>query len=104
MNRLRSPFGYLLDSNDSPLVDFRYIRRGLFNKIFFKNVVYGKNLGIFEIEDIVFKFSIKGVLISSSSQDSQIRVNNQPIIGEILISENSWIGIGGHLYSFKFNL
>lgn len=104
MNRLRSPFGYLLDSNDSPLVDFRYIRRGLFNKIFFKNVVYGKDLSIFEIEDIVFKFSTKGVLISSSSQNSQIRVNNQPIIGEILILENSWIGIGGHLYSFKFNL
>ena len=93
-----------MDSNDSPLVDFRYIRRGLFNKIFFKNVVYGKDLGIFEIEDIVFKFSSKGVLITSVSQDSQIRVNNQPIIGEILITENSWIGISGHLYSFKFNL
>ena len=104
INRLRIPFGYLLDSNDSPLVDFRYIRRGLFNKIFFKNVVYGKDLGIFEIEDIVFKFSSKGVLITSVSQDSQIRVNNQPIIGEILITENSWIGISGHLYSFKFNL
>ena len=104
INRLRSPFGYLVDNNDSPLVDFRYIQRSLFNKIFYKNVVYGKDLGISEINNIVFKFSNKGVLISPASEDAQIRVNNQPIIDKVLISENSWIGIGGNLYSFKFSL
>ena len=104
INRLRSPFGYLVDNNDSPLVDFRYIQRSLFNKIFYKNVVHGKDLGISEINNIVFKFSNKGVLISPGSEDAQIRVNNQPIIDKVLISENSWIGIGGNLYSFKFSL
>ena len=104
INRLRSPFGYLVDNNDSPLVDFRYIQRSLFNKIFYKNVVHGKDLGISEINNIVFKFSNKGVLISPASEDAQIRVNNQPIIDKVLISENSWIGIGGNLYSFKFSL
>ena len=94
----------MVDNNDSPLVDFRYIQRSLFNKIFYKNVVYGKDLGISEINNIVFKFSNKGVLISPASEDAQIRVNNQPIIDKVLISENSWIGIGGNLYSFKFSL
>ena len=104
INRLRSPIGYLLDDNNSPVVDFKYLKRGLFNKILFKNVVYGKDLGVDAIEDIIFKFLNQGVLIYSISQDSQIRVNNQPIIDKILIIENSWIGIGGNLYSFKFRL
>ena len=101
---MRSPIGYLLDDNDSVVVDFKYLKRGLFNKVLFKNVVYGKDLEIAQIEDIIFKFLNKGVWISSTSEGSQIRVNNQPIIDKILIIENSWIGIGGNLYSFKFRL
>jgi len=104
IKRLRSPIGYLLDDNDSVVVDFKYLKRGLFNKVLFKNVVYGKDLEIAQIEDIIFKFLNKGVWISSTSEGSQIRVNNQPIIDKILIIENSWIGIGGNLYSFKFRL
>ncbi|MQG19298.1 MAG: hypothetical protein FI687_05955 [SAR202 cluster bacterium] len=101
---LSSPYGFLLDSNDSPIVDFRYVKRNLINRIFFKNVINGKDLNIPSIENIVFKFSKNGVLIYSTNSDAQIRVNNQPIMEKILISENSWIGIGGNLYSFKFNL
>ena len=94
------PFGYLYNDRDEPLVDFSTIRRGPIARLFFRNSVRGMELSAPGLENIVFKFSGDKIKVENTRHKGTVRVNNQPLIGQTVIGDKTWIGTGGKLYTF----
>jgi hypothetical protein len=94
------PFGYLYNDRDEPLVDFSTVRRGTIARLFFRNSVRGMELSAPGLENIVFKFSGDKIKVENTHHKGTIRVNNQPLIGQTVIGDKTWIGTGGKLYTF----
>ncbi len=94
------PFGYIDNEKAETLVDFGSIERSALRKLFFPSTVLGSETGIRELEGITFKFNGKLVEIRSLRVSPTVRVNNQPVVGEITLDNQSWIGTHGRLFNF----
>ncbi len=98
-----TPFGYLYGDRGQLVVDFSTLQRRPVMNLVFRNVVSGVELGISGLEGAKFTFTSSQQVVMSSGQSSHatVRVNNQPLIGQMSLHDNSWIGAAGRLYSFS---
>jgi hypothetical protein len=95
------PYGYLYDDQDEPLVDFATVPRRPLLTLLKRSTVKGRDLGITGLERVVFRFTRAGVMLRHLGEEGPtIRVNNEPLTGQAMIGDRSWIGTGGKLYSF----
>ena len=94
------PYGYLYNDRDRVLVDFTNIRRTLLARLLFKDRVWGRELGVPGFEGISFKFYRDRIGLHGRSSAPTVRVNNQPLVGQTTIQDQTWIGTHGRLYSF----
>ena len=60
----------------------------------------GKETKVPELRDITFKFGREGVEIQSLNVSPTVRLNNEPIVGDAKLDDESWIGSQGKLFSF----
>ena len=98
-----TPFGYLYGDRGQLVVDFSTLERRPVTNLVQRNVVNGTELGISGLEGAKFTFVSPNQVIMSSGPSSHatIRVNNQPLIGQMSIHDNTWVGAAGRLYSFS---
>ena len=96
------PHGYLYNDRDELIVDFANLQRHPIAKLLFRNSVRGKELGLAGLDGLLFKFLGKTVGLRSKGVTPTVRVNNQPLLGQTLIQDTTWIGTHGKLYSFLF--
>jgi hypothetical protein len=94
------PYGYLYNDKDEPILDFAGLERRRVMSVFFKNWVFGKELGLPGLEGVSFKFFRKRIGLKTRDDSPTVRVNNQPVVGESPIHHRTWIGSHGKLYSF----
>ena len=94
------PYGFIYSDNDEPLVDFASIRRRPILDLVRRNSVNGKELDVPGLEGVVFRFGRGKIRLSSSADQPTVRVNNQPLVGDAVIENRTWIGTGGRLYTF----
>ncbi len=94
------PFGHIYNEKGDPLIGFDSIERSILRKIFFPSVVHGNETGIEELKGITFKFKGNLVEIHSVRVSPTVRVDNQPIVGEVTLNDQSWIGTHGKLFNF----
>ncbi|MCH8207301.1 MAG: hypothetical protein IH956_09915, partial [Chloroflexi bacterium] len=94
------PYGYLYNDRDEPMVDFAKLRRRRVMSVFFKNWVFGRELGLPGLEGVSFRFFRKRIGLRTRHDSPTVRVNNQPVVGESAIHHRTWIGSHGKLYSF----
>ena len=94
------PYGFIYNDNDEPLVDFAAIRRHPLVDLVRRSSISGKELGLPGLEGVVFRFAKGRIRLSTRSDQPTVRVNNQPLIGDVAIENRTWIGTGGRLYTF----
>ena len=94
------PYGYLYDDHHEPLVDFSKVKRHPLLGLIFRGSVWGRDLNVPGLEDVVFIFSRGMVKIRSLRQQPTIRVNSQPLVGQASIQHRTWLGTRGKLYTF----
>ena len=95
------PYGYIYGDRDERLVDFSAIRRDAFAAVFRRSYVRGAELGIPGLENVAFKFSGNEIHVyKDRSSQSTVRVNNQPLIDQVVVQNRTWIGARGKLYTF----
>ena len=63
-------------------------------------MVKGKETDIPELDGITFKFRNDEVDIETFRVSPTVRVNNKPVVGEITLTNSSWIGSHGRLFNF----
>ena len=94
------PYGYLYDDMYQPLADFAKTRRHPVLAFLFRSSVKGRDLGIPELEGVVFHFGKARIRIQSMREHPTIRVNNQPLVGQASLHHRTWLGTRGKLYTF----
>ena len=94
------PFGFIDNEDGSVLVNFEKLERSFFNKLIFPSMVKGKETNITELDGITFKFRNDKVDIETFRVSPTVRVNNKPVVGEITLTNSSWIGSHGRLFNF----
>ena len=94
------PYGYLYDDRDELTVDFANLRRHPIMGLLFRDRVFGSELPVPGLRDVIFKFSQKHIGLRGRRTTPTVRVNNQPVVGEATVHDRSWIGAHGKLYSF----
>ncbi|HAE34080.1 MAG TPA: hypothetical protein DCF86_09535 [Dehalococcoidia bacterium] len=94
------PFGHIYNEKGDPLIDFNSIKRSMIRKMLFPSIVRGSETGIQELKGITFKFKGNLVDIHSIRVSPTVRVDNQPVVGEITLNDQSWIGTHGRLFNF----
>ena len=97
------PRGYLYNDLNEPIVDFSKLKRGSAVALFLKNLVPGRDLNVPELSGLVFMFTRSGVKLRSAGEHPTVRVNNQPLINEAEIDDQTWIGSGGKLFTFMLS-
>lgn len=97
---LTRPFGILSNETSNTLVDFTNLKRSRFRSIFTPSVVHGSETGILELDGITFRFNGDRVEMYSVSVSPTVRVDNQPIVGEVVLKDRTWIGTRGRLFNF----
>ena len=97
------PRGYLYNDLNEPIVDFSKLKRGPAVALFLKNLVPGRDLNVPELSGLVFMFTRSGVKLRSAGEHPTVRVNNQPLINEAEIDDQTWIGSGGKLFTFMLS-
>lgn len=97
---LTRPFGILSNETSNTLVDFTNLKRSRFRSIFTPSVVHGSETGISELDGITFRFNGDRVEMYSVSVSPTVRVDNQPIVGEVVLKDRTWIGTRGRLFNF----
>ena len=94
------PFGFIDNEDGSLLVNFEKLERSFFNKLIFPSMVRGKETNIPELDGITFKFRNDKVDIETFRVSPTVRVNSKPVVGEITLTNSSWIGSHGRLFNF----
>jgi hypothetical protein len=97
---LTRPFGILGNETSKTLVDFANLKRPMIRKVFTPSVVHGNETGIPELDGITFRFTGDRVEMYSVSVSPTVRVDNQPIVGEVMLKNQTWIGTRGRLFNF----
>ena len=97
---LTRPFGILSNETSNTLVDFTNLKRSKIKSIFTPSVVHGSETGISELDGITFRFNGDRVEMYSVSVSPTVRVDNQPIVGEVVLKDRTWIGTRGRLFNF----
>ena len=97
-----TPYGYLYNDQGEVVVDFSALERAPVANLVSRNIVRGIEIGIPGLEGVTFTFRGSGVFMSSVQvAPATVRVNNQPLIEERAIDDNTWIGTSGRLYNFS---
>ena len=94
------PYGYIYTESDDELVDFSNLERRPVFRFFYRGLIRGSELNIPGFEGLVFHFMKDRIDVKSFGEHSTVRVNNQPLIDSATISDKTWIGTGGKLYTF----
>lgn len=94
------PYGFLYTDRNELIVDFSALKRPGIRGILSRNSVTGLEIGAKGLERVSFKFEGERVGINTEQTTPTIRVNNQPVVGETVIHDRTWIGAHGKLYSF----
>ncbi|MYB48635.1 MAG: hypothetical protein F4X72_05110 [Dehalococcoidia bacterium] len=94
------PYGYIYTESDDELVDFSNLERHPIFRFFYRGLIRGSELNIPGFEGLVFHFMKDRIDIKSFGEHSTVRVNNQPLIDSATISDKTWIGTEGKLYTF----
>ena len=94
------PYGYIYTESDDELVDFANLERRPIFRFFYRGLIRGSELNIPGLEGLVFHFMKDRIDVKSFDEQSTVRVNNQPLIDSATISDKTWIGTGGKLYTF----
>ncbi len=94
------PYGYIYTETDDELVDFSNLERRPIFRFFYRGLIRGSELNIPGLEGLVFHFMKDRIDVKSFNENSTVRVNNQPLIDSATISDKTWIGTGGKLYTF----
>ena len=94
------PYGYIYTEGDDELVDFSNLERRPVFRFFYRGLIRGSELNIPGFEGLVFHFTKDRIDVKSFGEHSTVRVNNQPLIDSATISDKTWIGTGGKLYTF----
>jgi len=95
-----TPYGTIKNEFGETMVDFESMQRSLISKILFPSKVRGKETNVPELKGITFHFAREGVKIQSLNVSPTVRLNNEPIIGDAKLNDQSWIGSQGKLFSF----
>lgn len=95
-----TPYGTMKNELGEIIVDFKSLKRSFIAKILFPSKVRGKETKVPELRDITFKFGREGVEIQSLNVSPTVRLNNEPIVGDAKLDDESWIGSQGKLFSF----
>ena len=95
-----TPYGTIKNELGETIVDFESLKRSLIAKILFPSKVRGKETKVPELRGITFKFGREGVEMQSLNVSPTVRLNNQPIVGDARLHDESWIGSQGKLFSF----
>jgi hypothetical protein len=102
-----TPFGYLYNDRGQVVVDFSSLRRKSVDDLRSRDKIRGHELGVPGLEHVTFAFDGTDVYLSGEQASDpavrSVRVNNQPLIEEMQIHDNTWIGTAGRLYSFLLN-
>ena len=94
------PYGYIYTESDDELVDFSNLERRPIFRFFYRGLIRGSELNIPGFEGLVFHFMKDRIDVKSFGEHSTVRVNNQPLIDSATISDKTWIGTEGKLYTF----
>lgn len=94
------PYGYIYTESDDELVDFSNLERRPIFRFFYRGLIRGSELNIPGFEGLVFHFMKDRIDVKSFGEHSTVRVNNQPLIDSATISDKTWIGTEGNLYTF----
>ena len=94
------PYGYIYTESDDELVDFSNLERRPLFRFFYQGLIRGSELNIPGFEGLVFHFMKDRIDVKSFGEHSTVRVNNQPLIDSATISDKTWIGTEGNLYTF----
>ena len=94
------PYGYIYTEGDDELVDFSNLERSPIFRFFYRGLIRGSELNIPGFEGLVFHFMKDRIDVRSFGEHSTVRVNNQPLIDSATISDKTWIGTEGKLYTF----
>ena len=95
-----NPTGYIFNDRDERVIDFSNLKRGVVSKVLFKNTISGKELGMTGFESVTFKFTKGKTCIESNRPSASIRIDNKPLSSKMQLSDKTWIGVKGKLYSF----
>ena len=102
-----TPFGYLYNDRGQVVVDFSNLRRKSVDDLRSRDKVPGRELGVPGLENVTFAFDGPDVYLSGNQESDasirSVRVNNQPLIEDMQLHDNTWIGTAGRLYSFLMN-
>ena len=98
-----TPFGYIYTEEGQLAASFRDLRRAAGANIFSRSVVTGEELGVPDLEGVVFEFRGRGEIAITNSAESEhdVRLNNQPVTEATQVFDNSLIGTLGRLYVFR---
>jgi len=94
------PHGYIYNDRNEPLVDLSRVKRKPLLGILFRNTLGGKEVGVPGLEGLAFHFAGEKIRVRTLKGQSSIRVNNEPLIGQMQIGNKTWIGAHGRLYNF----
>ena len=102
--RQPDPRGVLIDSNGELIVDFSNLKRKLWRKMIYPNIVFSSELNNLAIENIKFLFSTDNsnyLIFDSETSSLGLRINSKPARMKNLLTEDTSIGMGGKLYYFS---
>ena len=94
-----APYGYIYNDKNELLINFSKTPRNKFLHLIYKNIIRGKELKIPELKNLNFKFNRDTIEIKNTKETPRLRINNQPLIDKTKITERSWIGSSGKLFS-----
>ena len=95
-----TPYGAIENEFGETIVDFKSLRRSFVANTLFPSKVRGKETRVPELRGITFKFGREGVEIQSLNVSPTVRLNNEPVVGDATLDDQSWIGSQGKLFSF----
>ena len=100
-NSLPKPYGFISDESGNPVLNFdRLPSRKTIGSIFTRHVVTGSETGMDEFIGATFVFGKGSVLITATSAEHTIRINNHPLVGSAYVADGTWIGVTGQLFRF----
>jgi len=94
------PKGYLYTDGGELVADFAAIKRNPVLSYIFPSSVFGRELKVPGLENVVFGFRGNRVSVRASTPQVGVRVNNEPLARLANVYHKSWIGTRGRLYSF----
>lgn len=94
------PHGYLYNDKGEFLVDFANIKQNPIMKLIFRGFVRGSDLNVPGLEDLIFQFTRGGIKLRNLRRQQSVRVDNEPLVGQAIIDDQTWIGTRGKLFNF----